>query len=79
MDTIATLNEIDGKDHCNDGAYEDKMPKECERCRTIHVKDCTITMRKVVTPVTVKRCLARKMVEDGGGWWRVHRWSEAEM
>ena len=69
-DTIARLNEIDeykkinGKHSFSDGAYNDQTSHECERCRTIHVKDCTITMRKVVTPLNVKRCVARKMVES---------------
>ena len=62
-DNIARLTEV-GTDNCKDGVCKDQVFKEGQMCRLIHVKDCTITMRKVVTPVTVKRCLARKMVED---------------
>ena len=56
-DTLARLNEIETKALALSG--------ECGKCRTVYVKDCTITMRKVVTPVTVRRCLSSMVGDDG--------------
>ena len=38
---------------------EDRMTQECGVCHTIHIKDCTITMKTVVTPVKVKKCMTK--------------------
>ena len=35
-------------------------------CQRVHVKDCTITMRKMVTPVMVRKCLPRKVMGETG-------------
>ena len=35
-------------------------------CQRVHVKDCTITMKKMVTPVMVRKCLPRKVMGETG-------------
>jgi len=35
-------------------------------CQRVHVKDCTITMKKMVTPVMVRKCLTGKVVGETG-------------
>ena len=44
---------------------EDRMTQECGVCHTIHIKDCTITMKTVVTPVKVKKCMTKMRGNDG--------------
>ena len=44
---------------------EDRMTQECEACHTIYIKDCTITMKRVVTPVKVKKCMTKMRGNDG--------------
>ena len=45
--------------------WEDRMTQECGGCHTIHIKDCTITMKKVLTPVKVKKCMTKMRGNDG--------------
>ena len=39
---------------------EDKEVKECGVCHTVHMRDCTITMKKVLIPHMYKRCHVNK-------------------
>ena len=44
---------------------EDHITQECGVCHTIHIKDCTITMKKVLTPVKVKKCMTKVRGNEG--------------
>ena len=37
---------------------------DCGLCQTVFVKDCMIIMKKMVTPVMVRRCVSRKVVGE---------------
>ena len=37
---------------------------DCGLCQTVFVKDCMIIMKKMVTPMMVRRCVSRKMVGE---------------
>ena len=41
------------------------MTQERGGCHTIHIKDCTITMKTVVTPVKVKKCMTKTRGDEG--------------
>ena len=56
QESIDTLNEIE----------DETLEDDCGFCQTVHVKDCTITMKKVVTPVMVRKCVTRKVVAERG-------------
>jgi hypothetical protein len=44
---------------------EDHMTQECGMCHTIYIKDCTITMKTVMMPVKVKKCITKMVGGDG--------------
>ena len=44
---------------------ENHITQKCGACHTIHIKDCTITMKTVLTPVKVKKCMTKIKVHDG--------------
>ena len=45
---------------------EEAVGDDCKQvCHTIHIKDCTITMKKVLIPVKVKKCVAKEGGEGG--------------
>ena len=68
-DTFERLGER--KDDCKEVMLkettlcEDGLTQECAVCHTIHIKDCTITMKKVVTPVKVKKCMTKVRGNEG--------------
>ena len=45
---------------------EEAVGDDCKQvCHTIHIKDCTITMKKVLIPVKVKKCVTKGGGEGG--------------
>ena len=60
VDTVAqdhSENEIE------DESMEDLLStEEYGLCQRVHVKDCTITMKKMVTPVMVRKCHSLEVV-----------------
>jgi hypothetical protein len=55
----AALNISDGRGDSKHVMKLD-MTEEHRVCHTIHVKNCTITMKKVLRPVMVKNCVTNK-------------------
>ena len=67
QDTLAGCSNVTMRE---EGVCEDKEVEECGVCHTMHTRDCTITMKKVLVPHKYKRCWKtyRKeslCVEDG--------------
>ena len=53
-----------------EGVCEDREVEECSLCHTVHTRDCTITMKKVLVPHKYKKCWKtyrqeRLCVEEG--------------
>ena len=61
-DTFKSLDER--KNNTIDDCKE-VMTRKCGACHTIHIKDCTITMKTVVTPVKVKKCMTKTKGDEG--------------
>ena len=48
-----------------DSLCNDYITEKCTKCHTVYIKDCTITMKKVLLPVKVKRCLKKTRYRVG--------------
>ena len=65
VSAVSVTKDITEDDDCKQVMIREKARCEYGVCHTIHIKDCTITMKEVLTPVKVKKCVAKGGGEGG--------------